>query len=135
MTVNRSAEHVIWLTEMFFGDGVPSDQTWKEWQMSYPFDTWVALREWHRYFPPYLPWVNGESNNDHHIYWTETDVDRDDKESKTYWRATETEVMNVKNTLTASIIEDDKHLTDVTHKMRQHAKEYGNERRRKLGIK
>lgn len=129
MTVDRSQNHVIWLTEMYMGDGKPDDAGWKLWHQSYPFDTYVALREWHDYKPPYFPWPNGGSNNDHNIYWTEGEGD-----DVVYWRAWEAEVMNVQATLAESIEEDDKHLTDVSHKMRQHIAEYQSDRNTKLGV-
>lgn len=129
MTVDRSPAHTIWLTEMYMGNGKPDEAGWKLWHQSYPFDTYVALREWHRYQPPYFPWPNGESNNDHNIYWTE-----EDGNNKVYWRAQETQVMNVQSTLSESVDNDDKHLTDVSQKMRQHVVKYRNQRRSQLGI-
>lgn len=130
MTVNRDVDHKIWVTEMFMGDDLPpTEKDWKLWYHSYPFDSYVALREWHNYAPPYFPYPNGGSNNDPNIYWTEEhenphEVDETKRKSITYWRAWEVEVMSVKDTIGDSIKEDNKHLTDVTQKMRQHVPQY-----------
>ena len=135
MTVSRSKENKIWLTEIFRGEGNPSEseQEWKLWGQSYPFDSYVALREWHDYAPPYFPYPNGGSDNDPNIYWTKVhtnpnEPDESKKVTKTYWRAYQAEVMNVNDTLEASIAEDDLHLTDVTNKLHQHVKRYKSEK-------
>lgn len=40
------------------------------WHFCFPFDTWESVREFYHDEPPREPLCNGESLNDHRVYWT-----------------------------------------------------------------